>query len=351
MTTNNNPVHRARGRRFWAAGALLLIAVVLAIIAGLWWVDGARAKAALRVQFPPPGQMVSVGSHKLHISCQGQGTPAVILEAGLGDFSSIWALVAPDIAAVTRVCVYDRAGMGWSQRSPAPRTAATIAEELHTLLGQAGIQGPYVLVGHSLGGLFVREYAYTYPQDVAGMVLVDSSHEDQGQRTPPALAQAEKTVYDQLKRQVLLSRLLTASGVSAREYAGPPAGSKLPQAAAQAYRALAALDSASLETTLAEHDKIEESSNQVRAARTKTLGDMPLIVLSHGQSGAPSGITVPAEVEQEFERVWIELQGQLAGLSANGQRMIAAKSGHYIQLDQPDLVVTAVKQVLSAIHK
>jgi pimeloyl-ACP methyl ester carboxylesterase len=120
----------------------------------------------------------------LHINCLGQGSPTVILESGLANMSADWANVQPLVAKGTRVCAYDRAGIAWSDPGPQPRDPGQIAGELHTLLGRAGIAGPYVLVGQSFGGLYVRMYAARYPDEVAGMVLVDASHPDMWQRLP-----------------------------------------------------------------------------------------------------------------------------------------------------------------------
>jgi pimeloyl-ACP methyl ester carboxylesterase len=129
--------------------------------------------------------MVDMGGHRLHIDCVGQGSPTVILESGLGNMSADWANVQPEVAKTTRVCTYDRAGTGWSEPGPEPRDPQQIARELHTLLGNARIDGPYVLVGQSFGGLYVRMYAARFPQEVEGMVLVDASHPDMWTRLPP----------------------------------------------------------------------------------------------------------------------------------------------------------------------
>jgi pimeloyl-ACP methyl ester carboxylesterase len=118
--------------------------------------------------YPPPGKMVDVGGYRLHIHCTGSGSPTVVIESGWGDMSASWGWVQPEVAKTSRVCAYDRAGVGWSEPSPHPRTAREFAKELHTLLANATEPGPYVLVGHSLGGYTVRVYAHDYPAEVAG---------------------------------------------------------------------------------------------------------------------------------------------------------------------------------------
>src|SRR5918995_5554862 len=127
-------------------------------------------------KYPAPGEMVDVGGYSLHLNCTGEeGTPTVVMDSGLGGTVLDWQLVQPEVAKFTRVCTYDRGGMGWSERSPQPRTSQQFVEELHALLGNAGVEGPYVLVGHSLGGVNVQLFVSQYPDEVAGMVLVDSA--------------------------------------------------------------------------------------------------------------------------------------------------------------------------------
>src|SRR5215208_3357713 len=155
--------------------ALLGLVVVLWALA----VAGAiyQAIATMRAEraYPPPGEMVDVGGYSLHINCVGQGSPTVVLDAGSGGFSAQWVRVQQEVSGITRVCAYDRAGMGWSEMGPEPRDAKQITSELHTLLGKAGIEDPYVLVGHSFGGMYMQTYAARYPDEVAGVALVDSS--------------------------------------------------------------------------------------------------------------------------------------------------------------------------------
>jgi pimeloyl-ACP methyl ester carboxylesterase len=132
------------------------------------------AEASDTKTYPPPGQLVEVGGHRLHIHCTGSGSPTVVIEAGLGDWSTGWDFVQQGVDKTTRVCTYDRAGWGWSEAGPLPRDAAQFAKELHTLLQTANMPGPYVMVGHSLGGFGVRVFVHDYASEVAGVVLIDA---------------------------------------------------------------------------------------------------------------------------------------------------------------------------------
>src|SRR3989304_10304359 len=181
--------------------AILTLAVLILALGTA--IAGAVAKSHLAQQYPAPGQLVDVGGRKMHINCVGQGSPTVLLEAGLGHYSLFWAYVQPEVAKYTRVCSYDRAGYGWSESSPMPRTANAEVDELHTLLVNADVQGPYILVGHSLGGMNMRVFANNYPDEVVGMVLVDSFHEERPIRNPD-LAKANQDAAGQVSTFALL---------------------------------------------------------------------------------------------------------------------------------------------------
>src|SRR5215207_6502502 len=162
-------------RRIWRLLLGLVVALLALAVAGAIYQSIATERAERA--YPPPGEMVDVGGYSLHINCVGQGSPTVLLDAGSGLFSAQWVRVQREVSGTTRVCAYDRAGMGWSEMGPDPRDARQITGELHTLLGKAGIEGPYVLAGHSFGGMYMQTYAARYPDEVAGVALVDSPTE------------------------------------------------------------------------------------------------------------------------------------------------------------------------------
>src|SRR5882672_4334036 len=159
-------------------GSLLIVAAIAGVT--YQWAATRNELAST----PPPGQLVDVGGHRLHLWCMGAGAPAVILDTGLGGSSAEWGFVQPEVARFTRVCSYDRAGMGYSDPGPSPRTARRIASELATLLDRSGIAGPVVLVGASIAGFNVRVFASDHPELAAGLVLVDASHEADAHEVP-----------------------------------------------------------------------------------------------------------------------------------------------------------------------
>jgi pimeloyl-ACP methyl ester carboxylesterase len=292
----------------------------------------------------PVGRLVDVGGYRLHLACQGEGSPTVVMEAAIGEAGLLWSPVQPTVAKLTRACVYDRAGYGWSDPSPKPRTAAVMVEELHTLLGNAAVPGPYVLVGHSLGGLLVRLYAARYPQEVAGLVLVDSAHEQQYLRAPKEIRELVPQFEEQGRQQLEGLKALIISGSLDVGMLPIPPG--LPPAAADTFRALAAASPKHVETLIAEQQAVQAIHAELAAAGITSLGDLPLIVLSHGQPMAMPGMS--GEVNQANEQAWQELQAELAALSSRGRLVVAKDSGHYIQLERPELVIDAIREVVAA---
>jgi pimeloyl-ACP methyl ester carboxylesterase len=337
-----------RGYLWWAKRIVLSILALFLVLVVITLLLGAKAKADLIAKYPAPGQMVDVGSYRLHINCTGTGSPTVVMEAGLGEPSLMWALVQPQVSTTTRVCAYDRAGLGWSDTSPKPHTAEIMVEELHTLLKNANIAGPYVMVGHSTGGMLVRLYAHSYPAEVVGMVLVDAQHEDQFTRLSPAIQQNIKAAFAQGDQSLPLFRAVAVTGIGALvpSIAALADNPQLPSPARETFSALALTDPKFIEAKTAEEDAIFDSLAQVRAAHITSLGNIPLVVLYRGITDMP----VPGMTTDEDKQWWLALQTELAALSPQGKLVLADKSGHHIQLDQPNLVIDAIGQVLTALH-
>jgi pimeloyl-ACP methyl ester carboxylesterase len=253
--------------------------------------------------FPPPGELIRVGNHRLHLNCTGAGSPAVILEAGNLGMSADWIKVQQRVAETTRVCSYDRAGNGWSDTGPAPRDASQITSELHTLLTEAGVAPPYVLVGYSYGGLYTLRYAGQYPDEVAGLVLIDSSHPDQFTRSADGRAMARRT-----NRLAAVLPLLTRLGI-VRLTNFLPAHPDLPaqqRAEVQAFHAT----TRQVKASVAEFKSTPQSSAQ--AGSTSSVVDKPLAVVTAGEQTAE----------------WLQMQDELATLSSNSIHRVVAGADH-----------------------
>ena len=275
-----------------------------------------------------PGKLVDVGGRKMHLNCSGEGSPTVVLDSGLGDTYISWRKVQPEISKFTRVCSYDRAGLGYSNPSPQPRTSKVIAGELHTLLHAAAIPPPYVLVGHSMGGYDVRLFASAYRSEVVGMVLVDASHPDQENRLPLELKNIEGTELREVEFMEFTMPL------------GLPRLLRLCEDDPVTRAAECNFHSA--REGVAELKAFPESARQTAA--TGSLGDMPLVVLSHDPD-KPS-IELPPDLAKVTNDAWQKMQEDLAHLSVRGTHAIAKTSSHYIQIDRPDVVVAAVRDVI-----
>lgn len=313
----------------YAAIAVVFILVAAQILQTI-------ASAVDRRRFPPPGRMVDVGGYRLHINCQGtnvDGGPTVVAEAGAYGNSLTWGRIQPELARYGQVCVYDRAGLGWSDRGPGPRTGRRIASELHTLLQKADVKGPFVLVGHSLGGLYVRLYASQYPEDVAGVVLVDSVHEDQYLDTQKNSRRIMQLKLFWLGADLGWFRLMGTLGLSSRF---EKIMNSAPDDVGPANRSFY-YRTETWATGAAEAEAWEENSTQVRSAGT--LGDIPLAVIS-----APGDV----EDDEETRRAWDANQLKLVDLSRRHTHVIAKDSSHFIQLDAPELVIRAIRDIADA---
>jgi pimeloyl-ACP methyl ester carboxylesterase len=331
-------------------GSVLLFAVIVGAI----WVFGGRAKQRLAAQYPPPGQMVDVGGYRMHIHCQGHarrdGGPTVVMDAAIGEPSLSWGSVPEQVAAFAPVCTYDRAGLGWSEASPQPRLASNIVAELHTLLTQAAVKPPYVLVGHSMGGLYACLYAHEHRDEVAGLVLVDSAHEEQDLRPPESMVKQGRISHRVAAGLFGFFRMVNSMGLLALM---PGTVSKLwfgaiPDENRQSYIGLVCSGTRSFDSAAREFKASWDSLSQIRARRIRSLGDIPLVVLSRGRSEiAPASETSWTDAEK-FDAAHIEMQTELAALSPQGKLIFTGEGSHYIQIDQPELVVEAIREVVEA---
>ena len=308
---------------------LLLFLFVLSITGMIYQT---AATDADKKNFPPPGNLIDVGGFKMHIACVGEGGPTVILEALSGGFSSYWAWVQPEVAKQTRVCAYDRAGFGWSEPDSEPESPERNAQNLHALLTNAGIAGPYVLVGHSKGGLYVRQYAEMYPQEVAGLVLLDSSHPDQFERHPDWL-KGDTSLLNWMPLIKTLLRLGVAHAYFA--FGGEADFAELP---AQQHDELAAAWSSvgywqNQEASMRAGEQIFQQAESLG-----TLGNLPLAVISRGT---------------DLDGGWEDLQNELAALSTNSIHLTVDGSTHASLIFNPQhaqMVSQVIVQVVNTIR-
>jgi pimeloyl-ACP methyl ester carboxylesterase len=273
---------RSRSRR-WLVHPVLAVLALAAVGGGyetVWEAADARAH-------PAPGQLVDVGGHRLHLSCTGSGSPTVVLEPGAGMTSSDLGLITPAVAGETRVCVYDRAGRGWSEPADTPQDGARIATDLHTLLHRGQVPGPYVLAGHSFGGLYALSFAARYPEEVAGMVLVDST-------APAPVEEPGAASPDEEGTSNLVGRLTALASASARLGLGGLVGT-----------------ASHVRSTLDEY--AQASSSMQDAASLRDFADKPLIVLTAGTG---------------HDAAWSADQDALAALSTTSVHRIVAGASH-----------------------
>lgn len=307
-----------------AGGTLGVLALVAASGAAYEAIVGASDATV----YPPAGRLVDVGGYKLHLDCRGEGSPTVVLDAGLSASSLDWALVQPELAHTTRVCSYDRAGMGRSEPGPAPRSPGHIAEELHRLLQNGGVAGPYVLVGHSLAGKNLRMFEEAHPSDVAGMVLVDARSEiveSPADMEGFALAlQGQATQYSLARRFGL-----------ARFFAPALLGEPLVPAALATQIVLAQTQPNAIAETTAE-GLARMADDEVLA--TTSLGSLPLIVVAAGES-------------MRNLANWPEAQRAMAKLSTKGRLVLAETSHHGVHIAQPKVVLDAINGVIADVRE
>jgi pimeloyl-ACP methyl ester carboxylesterase len=348
----------------WMRRALrvLALAFLLAVVLGFTYEQIGRwqdSQHPFRI-----GRAVDIGGRSLNIDCAGSGSPAVILESGGGGYGGYgWRTVQAEVAKFTTVCWYDRAGEGWSDPMPTARSSATIVHDLQELLQRAPVAGPYVLVGHSIGGEYVRIFTAKFPSEVAGVVLVDSSHPEQ--REPPMMLSPITRMHKHVRQLACLALpVVTRLGVirlfmrSTPVYA-PPEFSSQQGAAERAMRnqrvkaveTEAAQGCAATENGTVRPNKGSGDPETDEAARSAgTLGDRPLIVLTAGQYWKPDDPVAAKEIA-EFHEVWVnQLQPELARLSTNGKQIVVENSDHGIPEQAPESVVGAVHEIVTDVR-
>ena len=313
---------------------------------------GAAEKSTAVVEdlaYTKPQRLVRIESgRRLNIYCTGTGSPTVVFDSGLGDGTVTWGLIQPAVATHTRACSYDRAGLGFSDPPRRPSTSANMVDDLHRLLHAAHVRPPYVLVGHSLGGMTTKLYAETYLSEVAGLVFVDPSHEDLGKGAWAIDPDSQKGYAPYMKA---LQRCVEANpedfvaGSELVKNCGPFPNSRY-SAAINAVEMEHGKRHGRLQARFSEQENIWfTSADQVRAAY-RSLGAIPIIVLTH--EATPRGSAETQAQRDAKNKLWIDLHEQIASMSARGKRLTVENAGHYIQMDEPQIVIDSILEVLRA---
>jgi pimeloyl-ACP methyl ester carboxylesterase len=320
----------------WLRNIAFLVLGLVALLAAAGATFQFIANRADARRFPEPGRMVDLRGFRLKLNCTGTGSPTVVLESGFGDVLPEWQSTQQGIANFARVCSYDRAGYGGSDAGTMPRTSTQIAEELHSLLHNAGENPPFVLVGHSFGGYNVRVFHGQFPNEVVGLVLVDSVQEDQYQLLPPDWQRVLADLAQHCRRQARLAPFLVDLGI----------GRLMLRAKGSDENSYLILQSKYLDARASEIENVYTSAEQARASGT--FGDKPLIVLTAGQEPSIGSGLTPQDVH-DYQRIWVDdLQLRLARLSSRGKRELITDSSHDIPSDRPDAIVNAVQEVRAA---
>lgn len=320
---------------------------VLALAAGVT----PSAFAADGDAFGVSHQLVDVGGRKLNIYCSGQGATTVVFDSPSGDAGWGWFRVQPEVAKHTRACVYDRAGLGFSDPAKRPNTSENVAEDLHKLLAAAGEKAPYILVGNSIGGANVQVYTYRYPKEVKGLVLVEAQHEDETSRLDKVTQGKIKQAYAMFSEQnkyclAAAEKGFKAGGEEQTNCIGNPVETFGPKLGAAMLAS--ELKASYWRTNVAEYDGIKTSDEQLRKLR-RPFGDLPIVVLTRGVSpyavpGQPQSAMNKATEDENFA-----IQKEFIKLTTRGTQRVVAGAGHVIQAEKPEAVVAAVLEVLKQV--
>jgi len=317
---------------------LLFVVLLAAVVAGSASFN-AIARLWFRARHPAPGEIYIVDGYKMHIDCIGSGSPAIVLDAGLGNDAVTWAPVQPMLARATRVCAYDRAGFGLSQARPAPRDADHIADELHGLLLQAKVTGPIVLMGHSIAGIYIRDYATRYPEEVAGLVFVDGS--TPMQQDNPAF----KAMMGSGPSPVVIAAAKTAMIVGVPRLMGRCSHGRPGLDAHDAQLQAEDFCEMHVKASLGESGNLERSG--LETVHTGPYEALPILIFSHDPN---KDLATENATQKTAEPVWNQMQEDLKKLSTRSRRIIAKNSSHYIQIDRRDLIEKEVPLFIQQIR-
>jgi len=316
---------------------------VLVVIVAFSGAYNLLVSTVLQHRYPPPGNIYSVDGYAMHLYCTGSGEPTVVVEEGLGDDFITWQRVQPEVAGFTRICTYDRRGLGWSEDRPEPHDAKHFAQQLHALLQAASEKGPFVLVGASAGGFYARQFVSDFPLLVVGMVFSDSSVPDQdghipgGGWTPEEARQTHhEAMWDLVAQSTGWARLRGQCKGEVEK--GLDAWRDV--ARAEACRPMYA------RSGLAEWDEFWHSADQ--AAEARCCAKIPVVIVSRDPAWRNPAWDPERDARHiAAQPIWNELQESLKALSPQSRRILARGSGHHVNIERPDVLVAAIRQVVN----
>jgi len=317
--------------RVWYGILMALVLVCIAIAAAGAAYNSLSLKHYRKLA-DVPGKLYDVGGYSMHLYCTGQGSPTIILDSGLGDDFTIWAKVQPELSKVTRVCSYDRSGFGWSQSRPGMRDANAICAELHQLALVAGIERPFILMGHSIAGLYLRSYAAHFLNDLAGLIFVDGATPLQDDRVPRELVKIQDRQREQMPWQKFLMTLgwYRIKGKCTKVPPGFESYSLWIKADSCVPSQLSAIEG----ELDAEHASGEETLH------AGPFDSLPILIFSRDPTVLASNW--PTQVSKDNAVVWNQMQEEAKALSSQSRRIIAKGSDHDVQIDRPELLIKEV---------
>ncbi len=340
--------------RRWIKRILLGLLALLILLVAVGAIYEALGRRSAEANYPPRGKLVDVGGRKMHIDCRGTGSPAVILESGLGTGGTLdWTLVHDEISGFTRTCAYDRAGIMWSDPKDTPQRASAVVDDLHALLKGAGINDPLVLVGHSIGGPYTRTYVGKYGDQVAGLVMVDPSHPDQVAR----LGKVVGVNVDPKQSSTIMHAATALAWTGLTRFMISRGDKPKLRTAAETKRLGGALEisaaygSTSVTGSRSELEGFDDTMDDARAVHS--FGSRPLIVLTAMAPMTPAqlkGLGLKAEDGARFKQEWKQLHAEQAAFSTRGRQQVVPDATHYIQVDRPEVVIAAVREVVDTVR-
>ncbi|NEN83947.1 alpha/beta fold hydrolase [Paenibacillus elgii] len=334
---NINVRHKKPSTKLKWKRMLLVVFSIVTLLFGSGFIYEWIASKQAKKDFPPPGKLVEVGGYRLHLQKLGSGSPTIILEAGSGETSLSWRNIPEQLAEFATVVTYDRAGYAWSEKANTARTGANIVQELHSALKKEGIDGPYLLVGHSLGGLYARLFAQTYPNDITGLVLIDARPENDEREGKPIL---ERENFAENPPASFLKLLKMSGGFRlSQDYM---LEGLVPKEDRKQFINVIATPNY-FEAKEQEGDLAGTTEDAVRG---QNLGSLPVKIIARGLPQNYAAFGISEEGGKRLEEIWQAGQRNMLKISTDSELIIAKQSGHMVIHDEPGLVIETIRSLL-----